>query len=108
MPETTRTHRKTEGTSAFIPNLIDRVFGTVESFVERLMGIISESADQVVSRGIQKLFGLLLVIVGIAFILSGLSQIIDQLFQSVGVGQIVVGALLLTLTAIVMLVVRKR
>lgn len=108
MPDTARSNRKTSGAAAFLPNLIDRVFSTVETFAERLMGIVSESADGVVSRAVQKLFGLLLVIVAIAFILSGIAEILNQTFQAPGMGEIAVGALLLAMTATVTLAIRKR
>ncbi len=107
MPEENRSTRKTSSAS-FLLNLVDRVFGTVETFVSQLMTIVSESADGVVSRAVQKLFGLLLIMVGIGFILSGVAKIINQLLDSVGVGEIVVGALLLCITAIVITLIRKK
>ena len=108
MPEETRASRKSSGAASFLPNLIDRMFSTVETFAERLMTIVSESADEVMGRAVQRLFGLLLVIVGIAFILSGIGEIVNQVLGTRGAGEVIVGVLLLSLTAAVFLFIRRK
>lgn len=108
MSEEKVNRKKTTEPWSFVPTFIDKMFGTVESFAERLLAIVADSADGVVSRGVQRLFGLLLIILGIAFILTGIAKVINQIFDLVGVGEIVAGILLLSVTALVTIVVRKQ
>lgn len=108
MSEETRTHKKSSGAASFLPNLIDRMFSTVETFAERLMAIVSDSVEGVVSQAVQKLFGLLLVIVGIVFILAGVATILNQILNTDGAGEVIVGALLLALTAAIFIIIRRK
>lgn len=108
MSEESRASKKSSTDASFLPNLIDRMFSTVEVFADRLMTIVSESADGVVTRAVQRLFGLLLIIVGVAFILSGIGEILNQMFGTRGAGEVIVGALLLSLTAAVFIIIRRK
>ncbi len=108
MAEETRTGKKSSSAASFLPDLINRMFSTVEVFADRLMTIVSESADGVVTRAVQRLFGLLLIIVGVAFILSGIGEILNQMLGTRGAGEVIVGALLLSLTAAVFIIIRRK
>ena len=93
---------------AFIPYFVERMFGTIESFVERLTDIASDRAEHLINRAIQRLFALLLLGVGITFLLTGGAEVINGLVNFPGVGQMVVGTFILLVTSIVMLFTRRR
>ena len=108
MPETVRANKKTTESWSFVPDFLDRMFGTVEVFTERLLALASETAEILVTRAVQRLFGLLLLGVGIVFILVGGAKLLNQLFRFPGVGEMLVGAFLLLVTSILLLVTRRR
>lgn len=93
---------------SFIPYFVERMFGTVESFVERLTDIASDRAERLVNQAIHRLFALLLLGVGITFLLSGGAEVINGLVKFPGVGQMVVGTFIVLVTSIVMLFGRRR
>ncbi|MFZ1626915.1 MAG: hypothetical protein WAT81_03890 [Candidatus Moraniibacteriota bacterium] len=92
---------------SFISYFVERMFGTVESFIERISIVAEDRAQSVINRAIQRLFGLLLLGVGIVFLLSGGAQVINQIVQFPGIGQIAVGGFILLVTGIVMLFSRR-
>lgn len=108
MPEETRSRRKTTESWSFIPNFLDRIFGTVETFAERLLLLASDTAETLVARAVQRLFGLLLLGVGIVFILVGGSKVLNQIFRFPGVGEMLVGTVLLLVTSILLLITRRK
>ena len=109
MSEETRARRKNpEAAWSFVPDFLDRMFDTVELFTGRLMQLLSETAEVLVARAVQRLFGLLLLGVGIVFILVGGAEILNQIFRFPGVGELLVGAFLLFVTSLVLLVTRRR
>lgn len=109
MSEETRSRRKnTEASWSFVPDFLDRMFDTVEVFTGRLMQLLSETAEALVTRAVQRLFGLLLLGVGIVFILVGGAEILNQIFRFPGVGELLVGAFILFVTSLVMLATRRR
>lgn len=109
MSEETRARRKNpEAAWSFVPDFLDRMFDTVELFTGRLMQLLSETAEVLVARAVQRLFGLLLLGVGIVFILVGGAEILNQIFRFPGVGELLVGAFILFVTSLVLLVTRRR
>lgn len=108
MPEESRAHKNDSEAWSFIPDFLDRMFDTVEVFTGRLMTLLSDTAETLVTRAVQRLFGLLLLGVGIVFILSGGAKVLNQLFLFPGIGEMVVGAFILFVTSILLLVTRRR
>ncbi len=108
MAESTRTRRSDTEHGSIIPNLIERMFGVAEVFTNRLMDILSSSTEALINRAVQRLLILLLLGVGIVFILSGSADMLDQLLRIPGMGQIVVGMILLFVTSSVLLVTRNK
>lgn len=109
MPEEVRSRRKTQETPwSFVPDFLDRMFHTVEVFAERLLQLGSDTAEALVTRAVQRLFGLLLLGVGIVFILAGGAKILNQLFRFPGVGEMLVGFFILFATSMVLLITRRR
>jgi len=84
------------------------MFGVAEVFTNRLMDILSSSTEALINRAVQRLLILLLLGVGIVFILSGSADMLDQLLRIPGMGQIVVGMILLFVTSSVLLVTRNK
>jgi|GEM_PF-4129204 len=97
----------TDGWS-FIPYFVERMFGTVEGFVERLSDIVTDRAQSLVYRAVYRLFGFLLLVVGIFFFLSGTAELINGIMKFPGVGQMAVGTFILLVTGSVMLLGRRR
>lgn len=111
MPENTKKIREEKDGPerwSFIPYFVERMFGTVESFIERISIVAEDRAQSVINRAVQRLFALLLLGVGIVFLLSGGAQVINQIVQFPGIGQIAVGGFILLVTGIVMLFSRRR
>lgn len=111
MPENTKKTREEKESVerwSFIPYFVERMFGTVESFIERISVVAETQAQSVINRAVQRLFALLLLGVGIVFLLSGGAQVINQIVQFPGIGQIAVGGFILLVTGIVMLFSRRR
>ena len=84
------------------------MFGTVESFIDRISVLAEDRAHIVINRAVQRLFALLLLGVGIVFVLSGSAEVINALVRFPGIGQIAVGTFILVITSIVMLFSRRR
>ena len=93
---------------SFIPYFVERMFGAVESFVDRISGMAEDRAQSIINRAVRLLFGLLLLGVGIVFILSGSAEVINQLVHFPGVGQIILGTFILIGTGSVLLFMRRR
>lgn len=93
---------------SFIPYFVERMFGTVESFNDRISVLAEDRAHIVINRAVQRLFALLLLGVGIVFVLSGSAEVINALVRFPGIGQIAVGTFILVITSIVMLFSRRR
>lgn len=93
---------------SFIPYFVERMFGTVESFIDRISVLAEDRAHIVINRAVQRLFALLLLGVGIVFVLSGSAEVINALVRFPGIGQIAVGTFILVITSIVMLFSRRR
>lgn len=111
MPENTKKTREEKESPerwSFIPYFVERMFSTVESFIERISVVAEDRAQSVINRAVQRLFALLLLGVGIVFVLSGGAQVINTLVQFPGIGQIAVGTFILIVTGIVMLFSRRR
>ncbi len=92
---------------SFIPYFVERMFGTVESFIDRISSIAEDRAQSVINRAVQRLFGLLLLGVGIVFLFSGAAEVITQIAGIPGVGQLVVGLLILLVTGFALLLSRR-
>lgn len=93
---------------SFIPYFVERMFGTVESFIDRISILAETKAQSVINQAVQRLFVLLLLGVGIVFVLSGSAQVINTIVQFPGIGQIAVGTFILVVTGIVTLFSRRR
>lgn len=108
MPEEVRTKKKQPEAWSFVPDFLDRMFDTVEVFTGRLMTLLSDTAETLVTRAVQRLFALLLLGVGIVFILSGGATVLNSLFRFPGIGEMIVGAFILFITSLILLVTRRR
>ncbi|TXH02869.1 MAG: hypothetical protein E6R05_03670 [Candidatus Moraniibacteriota bacterium] len=108
MPVESRTRKKSPEAWSFVPDFLDRMFETVEVFTGRLLLLFSDTAETLVTRAVQRLFGLLLLGVGIVFVLSGGAEVLNQLFRFPGIGDMIVGAFLIFVTSIILLVTRRR
>lgn len=93
---------------SFIPYFVERIFGTIEDFVNRLTGIATDRAEQFINQVIQKLLTVLLIGTGVIFLLIGSAKVIDGLVNFPGVGQMVVGVGILLVTTIVVILMRRR
>lgn len=93
---------------SFIPYFVERMFGVVESFIDRISALAETRAQSVINRAVQRLFALLLLGVGVVFVLSGGAEVINTLVRFPGIGEIAVGTFILLVTSIVMLSTRRR
>ncbi|TXH01036.1 MAG: hypothetical protein E6P95_02610 [Candidatus Moraniibacteriota bacterium] len=107
MVDTVRSRKKEKETGAPLTDFLDRIFGVAESCTTRLVDILVRATDAVLHRTVQRFFTLLLIGMGIVFILNGSATILDQLFRYAGVGQVIVGAMLLFVTSAILLIQRK-
>lgn len=104
----TRGEKESPERWSFIPYFVERMFGTVESFIDRISVVAEDRAQSVINRAVQRLFALLLLGVGIVFVLSGGAEVINTLVHFPGIGQIAVGAFILIVTGTALLFSRRR
>lgn len=91
-----------------LPSLAERLLGTVERFVERISVIAEDRVLALASRVMFCLFAFLLIGVGITFLLVGSVQIINAILPFPGVGQVIIGSLVLGVAGGVLLFSRCR
>lgn len=89
-----------------IPVVVERVLGTIEGFADTLLSKVNASADSIIDRWVQKLFGLLALGAGMIFFLAGGAKMIDTALGAPGAGSMIIGVVMLLLTAIIILMRR--
>ena len=99
------TEEKNEG---LVPTLLEKLVDAVDLFASGLIRTVSDTAEDLVNRGMQRLFGLLLTGVGLVFLLTGGAMALNDVLDYPGIGQIIVGAMILTFTSLFFLVPRSK
>jgi hypothetical protein len=91
--------------SAFI---FEAIFGGIKKMVESVVTSISSGIEEVVSMMLRRAFAVLLGAFGIWFLFSGFAKLLDFLYGTPGVGEIVVGVLVFASAIIVSAFSHKR
>lgn len=89
--------------SSFLEKAVD----TVEGFAGRLSGIVSSTVEEIINHAVQKLFGLLLLGMGIVFFLSGGATLLSGVLGLPGSGQMIIGVFILLVTSLFIVLTRK-
>lgn len=89
------------------PSFLDRAVGTVEDVAGRLSTIVSTTVETITNQAIQKLFGLLLLGMGIVFFLSGGATLMSGALGLPGSGQMIIGVFILLVTSLFIVLTRK-
>ena len=99
VPDGNKTKHEESGFgSAFI---FDTVFGGVKNLLESVTSSITSAIDEVMSTVLRRAFAVLLGAIGIWFLFSGFASLLDFLYGTPGVGEIVVGVLVFAAAIIV-------
>ncbi len=84
--------------SAFV---FDAIFGSVKRLIESMITSVSSGIEEVVSMMLRRAFAVILGVFGIWFLFSGFAKLLDFLYGTPGVGEIVVGVLVFASAIIV-------
>ncbi len=108
MPEHKKNSTSTEKEWKVVPFLLDKIFGAVEHFAQNLLSVVAETVEGVVASGIRRLLGFLFLGVGIVFVLTGIAQFLSHILEIEGLGQVIVGMVVVVFTALVLWFNRPR
>lgn len=103
VPEGNKTKRggsENDGDFGF-PLLFDAIFGGVGKLVESVISTISTGIEELVSSTLRRIFAVLLGVFGIWFLFAGFARLLDFLYGTPGIGEIVVGVLVFAAAIIV-------
>lgn len=89
------------------PTFIEKAVGTVEDFAGRLSTIVNTTVESITNQAIQKLFGLLLLGMGIVFFLAGGATLLSGVLGLPGSGQMIIGVFILLVTSLFIVLTRK-
>lgn len=101
VPEGNKTKRESgdhDFGSAFV---FEAIFGGVKKLVESVVASISSGIEEVTSMMLRRAFAVILGVFGIWFLFSGFARLLDFLYGTPGVGEIVVGVLVFASAIIV-------
>jgi hypothetical protein len=101
VPEGNKTKRESgdhDFGSAFV---FEAIFGGVKKLVESVVASISTGIEEVVSMMLRRAFAVILGVFGIWFMFAGFARLLDFLYGTPGVGEIVVGVLVFASAIIV-------
>lgn len=107
VPEGNKTKRESgehDFGSAFV---FEAIFGGVKKLVESVVASISTGIEEVVSMMLRRAFAVILGVFGIWFLFAGFARLLDFLYGTPGVGEIVVGVLVFASAIIVSAFARK-
>lgn len=84
--------------SAFV---FEAIFGSVKRLIESMITSVTSGIEEVVSMMLRRAFAVILGVFGIWFLFSGFAKLLDFLYGTPGVGEIVVGVLVFASAIIV-------
>lgn len=93
VPEGNKTKREGREESFGSEFLFDAVFGGVKKLFESVVTGIMDVVDGAVSLLLRRAFAVLLGAFGIWFLFSGFAKLLDFLYETPGIGEIIVGVL---------------
>lgn len=102
VPEGNKTKRENGGGSDFGSAFVfDAIFGSVKQLIESILSSVSSGIEEVTSMMLRRAFAVLLGAFGIWFLFSGFAKLLDFLYGTPGVGEVVVGVLVFASAIIV-------
>lgn len=110
MPESRRGTKVefAEGVSSgFVSAFVERLFGAAEHFLERVSDMAEARTLLVINRVTLRIFLLLLLGLGTLFFLLGSIQIINHILRFPGIGQILIGSIMLVVSGVMLFVLRR-
>ena len=93
VPEGNKTKKEGSGSDFGFPFIFDAVFGGVGKLAESVVSSISSGIEETVSSVLRRIFSVLLGVFGIFFLFSGFAKMLDYIYGTPGVGEVVVGVL---------------
>jgi hypothetical protein len=110
VPETRKTKKEkgSGGGEGMFQWVFDTIFGSVHSFVEGVTKSVADSVEDVANRIAQKAVLAALISLGFFFLLQGFSKILNVLYGMPGMGETVVGFLVLAAAFIFAVVWKKQ
>ncbi len=93
--KTTRTKKEAGGADWLFQWVFDTVFGSVHTFVEGVTKSVVDGVDEIAGRVAQKAVLAALISFGFFFLLQGMARILDVIYEFPGMGETVVGFLVL-------------
>lgn len=107
VPEARKTKKEAGGTDWMFQWVFDTIFGSLSSFVEGVTKSVADGVDAIVDRVVKRAALTVLVVFGFFFLLQGFAKILNVLYGLPGLGDTVIGFLVLS-AALIFSIVWKR
>lgn len=87
--------------------LLDGIFGSLSSFVSSMVHMIHETTHAVTRRLARRAFLFLFSFAGIVFLLVGFAKLLNSVYQFPGLGETIVGMLVLLISLVIYALTRN-
>ena len=105
--DTKRSHKKSEDVGV-VGMVLEGVLTAIRGWFDAAKASVERAIADAVIRVARQVFVFFLALLGIAFLLFGLAKTLSFLFQTPGVGEIVVGFMVLAIAFILSLFTQER
>ena len=106
--KSTRAKKETGGADWMFQWVFDTIFGSVHTFVEGVTKSVADGVEDIANRIAQKAVLAALISLGFFFLLQGMARILDVIYQFPGMGETVVGFLVLAAALIFSVIWKKQ
>lgn len=105
--DTKRSHKKSEDVGV-VGMVLEGVLAAIRGWFDTAKTSVERAIADAVIRVARQVFVFFLALLGIAFLLFGLAKTLSFLFQTPGVGEIVVGFIVLAMAFVLSLFTQER
>lgn len=94
--------------TGFFPYYIERMASHVERFIDRISKLVESRAVMTLNHIALRLFIFLLFCIGLVFFLSGSVKMINHTVHFPGIGQLIIGSVIVAAAGILLFAIRRR
>ena len=102
--KTATSHDKESGISGWIEFAKESFVEHTEGVLHGLLGTVERGVEGIVKRTMRSFSIFFFVLLGSAFLLIGIAQILDQAYQFPGVGKVIIGMAIFSLALLLSMV----